>query len=116
MADKETLLKLLDEYNAALTRLRQTDQKEQTFGTRAIARQLAYLEYRVLQLETQLSIIDLQVHRPSRGRFQTDNEPNLLTRLNPWHPNFRIWAYVSAIAIVMLSVIVFNIVTAFSPF
>jgi hypothetical protein len=120
VANKETLLRLLTEYNAALERLRKDqasqDQKQDSYSTRTIAKQLSYLEYRVLQLETQLSILDIEVNRPSRGRFRPENRGNILTRLNPWHPNFRIWSYVTAIAILMLSAIVFNIVSAFSLF
>lgn len=122
MANRETLLRLLTEYNVALERLRQEQEQASLqdrlsdYNTRTIAKQLSYLEYRILQLETQLSIIDIDVNSPSRGRFQVDSGGNVLTHLNPWHPNFRIWTYVTAIAIFMLAVIVFNIVSAFSLF
>ena len=122
MANRETLLRLLNEYNLALERLRQEQERASQddalndYSTRTIAKELSYLEYRILQLETQLSIIDIDVNNPSRGRFQVDNTGNILTRLNPWHPSFRIWSYVTAIAILMLSVVVFNIVSAFSLF
>ena len=53
---------------------------------------------------------------PSRGRFKVENGGNILAHLNPWHKHFRIWTYVTAIAILMLSVIVFNIISAFSIF
>jgi ABC-type phosphate transport system auxiliary subunit len=122
MANRETLLRLLTEYNVALERLRQEQEQASLedrlndYSTRTIAKQLSYLEYRVLQLETQLSIIDIDVNDPSRGRFQVDTGGNILHHLNPWHPNFRIWSYVTAIAIFMFSVVVFNIVSAFSLF
>ncbi|MBN1937521.1 MAG: hypothetical protein JW934_22880 [Anaerolineae bacterium] len=120
MPDREILLKLLDEYNTALDRLRQQAQEieasgaQARFGRRAIVNQLSYLEYRVLQLETQLSILDLNVRRPSRGRFAAEGPGNLLAQLNPWHTDFRIWAYVTALAVMMLSVIIWNIVSAYS--
>jgi hypothetical protein len=122
MANRETLLRLLTEYNVALERLRQEqeqasrDNRLNEYSTRTISKQLSYLEYRVLQLETQLSIIDIDVNDPSRGRFKVDSGGNIFNHLNPWHPNFRIWTYVTTIAILMLSVIVFNIVSAFSLF
>lgn len=119
MPDREILLRLLDEYNVAIDRLRQQTQESEAgsaqtrFGHRTIANQLSYLEYRVLQLETQLSILDLDVRRPSRGRFAAEEPGFLLARLNPWHADFHIWAYVTALAVMMLAVIVCNIISAY---
>lgn len=122
MANRETLLRLLNEYNMALERLRADTNHPD--NTPTIAKQLSYLEYRILQLETQLSIIDIDVNDPSRGRFRrlpasiaverARSEGNILTHLNPWHRSFRIWSYVTAIAILMLSVVIYNIVSAFA--
>lgn len=113
MANRETLLNLLGEYNTVLDGLRQETRQEDPFSTQAIARQLAYLEHRILQIETQLSILDMNVRRTFRRRMSPPDHGNLLTWLNPWHAGFRFWAYVATIAILMLTVIVFNIVSAF---
>ncbi len=118
MPDREILLRLLDEYNIAIARLCQQIEESEAggaqarFGRRTIINQLSYLEYRILQLETQLSILDLDIRRPLRGRFV--QEPGFgFAQLNPWHADFRIWTYVTALALMMLSVIVCNIVSAF---
>ena len=127
MANRETLLRLLNEYNTALERLRREQEgaslenNPNDYNTRTVAKQLSYLEYRILQLETQLSIIHTDVNNPSRGRLAVeftavDSRGNILSRLNPWHRSFHIWSYVTAIAILMFSVVVFNIVSAFALF
>lgn len=120
MAKRETLIRLLDEYNSVLERLREESQKilqddaQAELSRRAIANQLSYLEYKVLQIETQLSILSMNVRRSSRGRSGHQSVGGLLTQLNPWHPNFRVWSYVTVLAILMLSVIIWNIVSSYS--
>ena len=112
MTSKETLLQLLNEYNVALDKLRDQEEENNTFSIRSIAHQVAYLEQRILQLETQLSILDLNVHAPTRGQFGQETQSNLLARLNPWHEEFHIWTYTAAWAILLLTVVVFNIVSS----
>ena len=68
--------------------------------TRVIGRQLSYLESQVLSIQTQLSAIDQQVRHPVE---QSDDHPgNGLERLNPWHADFSIWAYISLLSLFML--------------
>jgi|GEM_PF-6355338 len=121
MTRREILLKLLDEYNVALENLRREAQeieKSETtpVGTsrRAIANQLAYLEYRILQLETQLNVLDLSIHHPITNDWSTEAKGGLLAQLNPWHANFRIWAYVAALAVMLFTVVVCNIISTWS--
>ncbi len=115
MPDKETLLQLLQEYNVALERLRQDQQSWSENSARAIAHQLAYLEYRILQIETQLSILDISVRNPAR-RQVAEKRVGLLARLNPWNEHFRMEVYITVVAVLMLSVIAWNITTTLIGF
>ncbi len=121
MTRREILLKLLDEYNTALENLcREAQEIEKSEATpvgtsrRAIANQLAYLEYRILQLETQLNVLDLSVHHPMANDWSPEAKSGLLAQLNPWHADFRIWVYVAVLAVMFFSVVICNIISTWS--
>ena len=112
MTDKETLLKMLQEYDAAIERLRQEDPERHGLSTRAISRQLAYLEQRVLQLQTRLSLLDLDVRDPSPGRWNVERQDNLFAHLNPWRTDSSIWAYIAVLTFLMLAVTLWAFISA----
>jgi hypothetical protein len=93
------LLQQLNEYDLTLERLRTARWQTET-PTRAIARQLSYLEGQVLSIQTQLNLIDLELRRP--GKQPGNGEGSYWARLNPWHAEFDIWSYVSLLSVFML--------------
>jgi hypothetical protein len=112
VTDKETLLKMLQEYDAAIERLRQEDPERHGLSTRAISRQLTYLEQRVLQLQTRLSLLDLDVRDPSPGRWNVERQDNLFAHLNPWRTDSSIWAYIAVLTFLMLAVTLWTFISA----
>ena len=112
MTDKETLLKMLQEYDAAIERLRQEDPERRGLSARAISRQLAYLEQRVLQLQTRLSLLDLDVRDPSPRRWNVERQDDLFAHLNPWHTDSSIWAYIAVLTFLMLAVTLWTFISA----
>jgi len=98
MTENEVLFQPLNEYDLTLERLRRPSWRRET-PTRVIARQLSYLEQQVLRIEKQLNLIDLEIRRPRKR--QEDGKRSIWARLNPWHAQFDIWAYVSLLSFAM---------------
>lgn len=115
MADREALLKLLDEYNMILETLRHEAQTEDTHngsGRQDVANKLAYLEYRILQVETQLNLVDWNVHHLPGSVLSDDGNSESSS-----HPIFRqgdwgLWIYLAVWAVIILIVLMFNIFSA----
>jgi hypothetical protein len=99
MAEKEMLLQQANEYDLTLEHLRTVRWQAET-PTRVIARQLSHLEEQVLRVQTQLSLIDLELRRPRKQERADKN--GYRARLNPWHPEFDIWSYVFLLSVFML--------------
>jgi hypothetical protein len=112
VTDKETLLKMLEEYNTAIERLRQEDPERHGLSTRTISRQLAHLEQRALQLQTRLSLLDLDGRDPSPERWSVERQENLFAHLNPWHTDSSIWAYIAVLTFLMLAVTLWAFISA----
>ena len=110
MTEKETLLRQLEEYNAALERLQQDSRRQDTVSARAFARQLFHLERRVLQLQTELSVLDLKAELSSQKGGDGKEHRSLWTYLNPWNPEFHMWAYVALFAVLLLAVGILQLV------
>ena len=88
-----------NEYDLTLERLHKPLWRQET-PTRVIARQLSYLEQQVLRIEKQLNLIDLEIRSPRKR--QENGRISIWARLNPWHAEFDIWAYVSLVSFAML--------------
>lgn len=110
MTEKEALLTQLREYGAALERFQEDEHQRERVAPSARTHQLFHLERRILQLQTQLSALDLRVRRPVGRGQSTKVEESLWATLNPWHPQFQMGAYVAALAILMLAVSILPIV------
>ena len=110
MTGRELLLKELDDTHTLLERLHQEEHDRGEPVAGALARRLSYLEQRVLQLQTQLSALALRVRRSSPDEAEAEDGTGLLARLNPWHPEFRMEAYVVGLTILMAIMFVLQVV------
>lgn len=102
MTEKEALLTQLAEYNAALERLQRDAQGREVVTPNTLAHQVFHLERKILQLQTELSVLDLRVRRPENRESGVNTRESLWAYLNPWHPQFHMWSYVAILALLML--------------
>ena len=110
VTEKEALLNQLREYGAALERFQEDERHRERVAPSTREHQLLHLERRMLQLQTQLSALDLRTRRPAGRGPGAKVEESLWAALNPWHPGFQMGAYVAALAVLMLVVTVLPIV------
>ena len=110
MTEKEALLTQLREYSTALERFQEDEHQRERAAPGARTHQLFHLERRMLQLQTQLSALDLRARRPAGRHPGAKAKESLWATLNPWDPEFQMGAYVAALAILMLAASILPIV------
>jgi hypothetical protein len=110
MVEEKVLLEQLSEYNVALEHLQRNPPSEEVLSPRKIAQQLSYLEQRVLAVQTQLNRIHVQMQWPSHEQPDEQSQEGSWVRLNPWHSDFQAWAYIAALALFMLTMILVQVV------
>jgi hypothetical protein len=105
----EALREQLDEYTTALERLERGPHRRDGRGSRALARQLSYLEQRVLAVQTELDRISLLARLLPHEVQDAEGQDSSERSLNPWHPDLYIWSYVGALAIFVVGAILLRI-------
>ena len=103
MTEKEVLLAQLQEYGTALERFQTDEHQRARAASGARTRQLFHLERRMLQLQTQLSALDLMARSPATRGQSAEEAESIWSTLNPWRPEFQMGAYVAVLAILMLA-------------